>query len=145
MDFDASRLGISSAVSDFVQIARKIEDLIAWQLGSELSDLIEQMVLEPRARRHRSLCEQITRSSASVPANLAEGFGRYYPRENARFGRIAKGSLTETQNHLLQGRRRGCWNRGQFTQAWRLSCRAMKAITGYIRYLESCDGNIPSS
>jgi len=36
----------------------------------------------------------------SAPANLSEGFGRYRPRDNARFVRTAIASLIETINHL---------------------------------------------
>jgi hypothetical protein len=36
----------------------------------------------------------------SAPRNIAEGFGRYDPREFARYLRIARASLMETRNHL---------------------------------------------
>jgi four helix bundle protein len=78
-----------------------------------------------------------------VSANLAEGFGRYYPRENAYFVRVAKASLAETQDALLKCRRRKYWPPADFERAWRLSCRTMKAVPNYLRYLESCDGEIP--
>ena len=96
------------------------------------------MVARSSAKRHRNLCNQISRSSSSVAANLAEGFGRFHPSENAGFVRIAKASLTETQNHLLKGDARGCWRADDFKRAWRLSCRVMKAIVPYLLYLESC-------
>jgi four helix bundle protein len=118
--------------------AKNITELVVWQLASRLSELIDQMVARPAAKRHRTLCNQISRSSGSVAANLAEGFGRFHPRENAGFVRIAKGSLTETQNHLLRGNSRGCWTADDFTRAWRLSVRTMKAIVPYLRHLESC-------
>ena len=44
--------------------------------------------------------KQIKRSSASVPANIAEGFGRrLYPKEYVHFLTISKGSSDETKNH----------------------------------------------
>jgi four helix bundle protein len=121
-----------------VKPARNIKELVAWQLACRLSEAIDEMVSRAAAKRHRKLCDQISRSSSSVAANLAEGFGRFHPRDNAGFVRIAKGSLTETQNHLIKGKSRGCWSADEFTRAWRLSCRAMKAIVPYLRYLESC-------
>ena len=121
-----------------MQPAKKLEELVAWQLASQLSELVDEMISHPAAGRHSKLFEQISSSSASVAANLAEGFGRFYPRANAGFVRIAKGSLIETQNHLQKGRSRGCWRADDFTKAWRLSCRAMKAIVPYLRYLERC-------
>jgi len=43
----------------------------------------------------------VKRSSASVAANISEGFGRESRKEFARFLRIAQGSLKETETHIL--------------------------------------------
>lgn len=47
------------------------------------------------------LTSQIRRSSASIPANIAEGCGRDGLAELARFLHIAMGSASELQYHLL--------------------------------------------
>src|SRR5689334_7183522 len=77
------------------------KDLLAWQLASELKRRVFQIVARPSVARHFNFCDQIRRSSRSGPANLAEGFWRYRPRENAKFVRVALGSLGETVNHLF--------------------------------------------
>jgi len=46
------------------------------------------------------LKSQILDSSRSVTANIAEGHGRFHYQENIQFCRIARGSLTEAQDHL---------------------------------------------
>ena len=46
------------------------------------------------------LAHQIRRSSKSVMANIAEGYGRYYYQDNVRFCYNARGSLDETISHL---------------------------------------------
>jgi four helix bundle protein len=51
-------------------------------------------------------------SAGSAPRNIAEGFGRYLPREFSQYLRVANGSLMETSNHLLDG-----YDRGYFTKA----------------------------
>ena len=48
-----------------------------------------------------SLTSQIRRSSASIPANIAEGCGRGGGIELKRFLQIASGSAQETEYHLL--------------------------------------------
>jgi len=44
---------------------------------------------------------QIVRAIMSVPANIAEGSAKRSDREFARFIRIALGSATETESHLI--------------------------------------------
>lgn len=46
------------------------------------------------------LTDQVRRSSKSVPANIAEGYGRFYYMDNVRFCYNARGSLDETANHI---------------------------------------------
>jgi len=48
-----------------------------------------------------NLNSQIRRSSLSISANIAEGYGRFYYQDNVRFCYIARGSLEETLSHLV--------------------------------------------
>jgi four helix bundle protein len=48
-----------------------------------------------------SLNQQVRRSSQSIPANIAEGHGRFYFQDNVRFCYIARGSLEETLSHIV--------------------------------------------
>ena len=69
-------------------------------------DLIEALVDElPQIERAR-LGDQMVRAARSVPANIAEGHGRFTPADFARFLTIAHGSLTELDTHLEVAKRR---------------------------------------
>ena len=48
-----------------------------------------------------NLGQQLRRSSLSVSANIAEGYGRFYYLDNVRFCYMARGSLEETLSHLV--------------------------------------------
>ena len=48
-----------------------------------------------------NLNSQIRRSSLSISANIAEGYGRFYYQDNVRFCYTARGSLEETLSHLI--------------------------------------------
>jgi four helix bundle protein len=49
------------------------------------------------------LTSQLKRSVSSIPANIAEGYGRFYFQANIQFCYNARGSLDETISHVLLG------------------------------------------
>ena len=60
----------------------------------------------PRAELF-GLTSQIRRASASIPANIAEGYGREHTRSFIQALRISQGSLKELETHLLLAMRVG--------------------------------------
>ncbi len=47
------------------------------------------------------LTSQIRRSSSSIPANIAEGYGREHRGSFVQFLRISQGSLKELETHVI--------------------------------------------
>jgi four helix bundle protein len=47
------------------------------------------------------MVQQIRRSASSIPANIAEGYGKRSSGEYQRFLNIAQGSINELQTHLF--------------------------------------------
>jgi four helix bundle protein len=109
-----------------------------WPLGSYPPNC--EIVSLPFPKRgafstDRPFCDQLRRAAASVPANIAEGFGRFEPRDFCRFLRIARASLFETQNHLDDARRRSWLTVEDFDVCWTLSLRALGATTRLLQSL----------
>ena len=82
----------------------------------------------PPDERYR-LTAQITRSAASVPANIAEGNARGGAREYAHFVSIAKGSLMETETFLMLAVRLGYLSMDAAAPALALITEISKMLT----------------
>ena len=83
---------------------KDFRQLQVWQKAHQLTLAIYRVTKGfPRDELY-GLTAQMRRSSASVPANLAEGCGRSGDAELARFCSIAIGSASELEYHLLLAR-----------------------------------------
>ena len=96
---------------------RNYQDLICWQLAHDLQCEVWAITASGAVNRDFKFRDQIRDSAASAPRNMAEGFGRFRRREFARFLEIARGSLTETHNHLRDGLERGYFSESDQARA----------------------------
>ncbi|MGC2814631.1 MAG: four helix bundle protein [Candidatus Acidiferrum sp.] len=89
---------------------RKIEsyqDLLVWQKSMDLVKAIYGIAAKLPPSEQYGLSSQIRRAAGSVPANIAEGFGRWHAKEFTRFLLIANGSVKELETHMLIATRLG--------------------------------------
>jgi four helix bundle protein len=79
-----------------------LEKLDVWCKARDFAVRVhkETLHLLPSEEKY-ALSQQIRRSSQSIPANIAEGHGRFYFQDNVRFCYIARGSLEETLSHIV--------------------------------------------
>lgn len=81
------------------------ESLKVWQkahsLMLDVHKRLVPLILKASSDERFDLSSQIRRSSKSISANIAEGYGRFYYGDNVRFCYNARGSLDETVNHLI--------------------------------------------
>ena len=118
---------------------RNHEELETWQLAGELAQQMRPIVDRPAFRRHEKLRSQIEEASESPPSHIAEGFARYVPRDNARFVRMAAGSLNELLVHLTRARARRLITAEEHAELSRLTRRALGAASSYAAYLETAE------
>jgi four helix bundle protein len=109
--------------------ARKFEDLIAWQLASQLCDVIFDITVSGPAARDFEFRNQIRNAAKKAPPLISEGFLRWTPGEFVRYLRMARGELGEVQNHLSFARRRRYCSEEDLARAEILARRAMAATT----------------
>jgi len=82
----------------------KHERLECWKRAVALSLEIAREIGSHRSTRHAGLLNQIDRSVASIPANIAEGAGQSTNAQFARFLDVAIGSTQESHSHLVLAR-----------------------------------------
>lgn len=78
----------------------KLEELQVYQLSLAIADKIWDIVIKWNYFEKDTVGKQLVRASDSVAANLSEGFGRYFYKENKQFCYYSRGSLFETKTWL---------------------------------------------
>lgn len=117
--------------------ARSFTDLDCWKLANQLKLGVYALIKSGDAAVDFEFRNQIRNAAASAPRNIAEGFGRYQPREMSQYLRVANGSLMETSNHLQDGVDRGYFTPSDIEPLVTLARRASAATTRLMRYLKS--------
>ncbi len=79
---------------------KSYRDLEVWQHAITLAEQVYRVTAQLPAEERFGLKSQAQRAAVSVPANIAEGFGRSSRTEYARYVTIARGSLMELETHL---------------------------------------------
>lgn len=92
----------------------KLEDLEVYTLAETLSDEIWNIVTKWEWFERDTVGKQLVRSVDSITANISEGYGRYFYKENIQFCYYARGSLIETKNWLRRAVKRGLLSEEQF-------------------------------
>ena len=116
---------------------KSFEDLEIYKRAVVIRKRIWHLVKSfPQDEKFR-LTDQIIRSSRKCPSNISEGHGRFHWQENIQYNRIARGSLTETQNHLNTAEE--C---EYIDQTTRIEMKeyiqvTIKMINGYIRFSQN--------
>jgi len=83
---------------------KDFHELAVWQKAHQLTLAVYKITAAFPREELYGLTSQLRRSSASIPANLAEGCGRNGDAEFARFCSMAMGSASELEYHLLLAR-----------------------------------------
>ena len=83
-----------AAPEDFTKI-------VVWQESQDLAAKVARIVATlPRNRAAEIIGNQMMRSAGLLPANIAEGYGRYSQAAYRSHLSIARGSLFETQSWI---------------------------------------------
>jgi four helix bundle protein len=111
-------------------------DLQVWQQAIELVQEIYQLTLRFPQDEKYGLRSQIQRAAVSIPANIAEGYGRVHRGDYVHHLSIARGSLMELETHLTLAVRLNLVPRDAAMRSWELSQtvgRLLNKLIGSLR------------
>ena len=115
---------------------RNYRDLQVWDKAHKLTlDLYRVSREFPREETY-GITSQLRRAAVSVGANLAEGCGRRTSNELARFVKIAMGSASELDYHLLLCRDLGFMNEGDYIRTSSDLTEMQKMLTAFLNRVE---------
>jgi len=83
------------------------KDLLVWQRSMNLVEETYRITHSLPNTERWGLISQMCRAAVSVPANIAEGYGRQATGEYRHFLSIGRGSLLELETHMLLCQRLG--------------------------------------
>jgi four helix bundle protein len=110
-------------------------ELEVWKKARQLKIDIEMLVKTFPIEEKFRLCDQLIRSSRSINANISEGHGRFTYKDQIRFCIQARGSLSETLNHLIDAF--DCkYISAEILQQYKIKIEEVEQLlNGYITYL----------
>jgi four helix bundle protein len=114
-----------------------LQSLKLWQKAIEFAvEVCRNLLPKLPAEEKWVLASQLRRAVQSIPANIAEGYGRYYYQESVRFCYIARGSLEETYTHVTLAYRLGYLTNENYRNQEHTMDELRRMLHGYISYLK---------
>lgn len=86
---------------------KSFEEMPMWQKAHELAVEVFQVSERFPRKEDYGLTSQLRRAALSIPANIAEAFGRFHYKDKLNFYYNSRGSANETKSHLLYAREVG--------------------------------------
>ncbi len=114
---------------------RDYRDPIVWREAMDIARLIYLLTRDFPREEAFGLTAQMRRSASSIPANIAEGFGRAQRRSFVQFLRIAQGSLKELESHAILANQVGLLGDDPFNDLFARCQRLGKRLVQFVRSL----------
>ena len=84
-----------------------LEELEVYRVTMEIGERVWKIVGTWDFFAKDTVGKQFVKAADSMAANISEGFGRFFYKENKQFGYYARGSLFETKTWLTKAHNRG--------------------------------------
>ena len=118
-------------------LIKRFEEIKGWHEARDLTQKIYRLTMQAPFSRDFELVNQLRGASASVMANIAEGFDCESKVEQSRFLGYARRSSVEVQSLLYVALDAGFINQEIFNALYQQADKAKALIGGFKRSLDS--------
>lgn len=112
-------------------------ELEVWKQARHIRILVKEITSSFPPDEIYRLGDQIIRCSRSIGNNLAEGHGRFHYQDNIWFCIIARGSLSETLDHLIVAYDDKIISKEKLQEMEKEVDKCMRMLNGYIAHLKT--------
>ncbi|MDK1031993.1 MAG: four helix bundle protein [Planctomycetia bacterium] len=116
---------------------KSYRDLGVWQKSVDLVVLVYQLTKSFPSDEKFGVASQIKKAAASIPANIAEGYGRTHRGDYLHHLSMARGSLAELETHMVIAGRLNFIERKETVETWGLTQEVGKMLTKLIQSLRT--------
>ena len=117
----------------------ELEELEIYNEANHVADEIWKIAIKWDNFQKDTIGKQIVKSSDSISANISEGYGRYFHKENLQFCYYSRGSLYETKTWLLKASNRDLISKEEYMSLREKLLILQKKLNGYIKFLRKND------
>jgi four helix bundle protein len=118
--------------------AKNLSDVKVYRKAVEAANEVSALLKRPAFRRDSDLWDQLSRSSARVPALISEGFGQCTDRQTADYYGRARGSAYESLTHLGTANGREYITERELSETGGRYIEITRMLTPWINYLQRC-------
>jgi four helix bundle protein len=123
---------------------KSYRELDVWKKAMDLVVAVYELTSEFPDQERYGLTSQMQRAAVSVPANIAEGYGRLHRGDYIHHLSIAGGSLAELETHITLAVRLGFVGREKAAVVWNMAQEVGKMLSGMTRSLQDKSKKSPT-
>jgi four helix bundle protein len=117
--------------------AKNYRQLRVWDAARDVKKSLYDLIDTPPFDRAERLRDQLREAAASAVSQISEGYGRFDPGDHARYLKMARASLVECQNHLVDAMDRGLIADSVREEHDKRIQGVLNGLGGLIAYLQS--------
>jgi four helix bundle protein len=115
---------------------KSYRELEVWKKAMDMVVAVYELTNEFPQQEKYGLMSQIQRAAVSIPANIAEGYGRLHRGDYLHHLSIARGSLAELETHITIAVRLNYVSRDAVMNIWNMTQEVGKMLSTMIRTLQ---------